>query len=218
MDTIQTILFIALPLILAITVHESAHAYVADYFGDPTARELGRISLNPLRHIDPFGTLVLPLFLHFITHGAFAIGYAKPVPVNYAKMRNPKKQMGWVAFAGPASNLAMAWGWLVFGHLMKSMEVDSAALQAMAQFGVLINSLMFAFNLFPLPPLDGGRVLTALLPPKWAAQFAKIEVFGFFIVLLLVANHGLDFWMRPMQALVDGVLKFLTSPLTFFVN
>lgn len=218
MDTIQAVFVIALPLIFSITVHESAHAWVADYFGDRTSRDLGRISLNPLVHIDPIGTLLLPLVLYFATSGSFVVGYAKPVPVQYANLRNPKKQMGWVAFAGPASNLAMAWAWLVFGDLMQSAGMDAQVLQSMAKFGVAVNCAMFAFNLFPLPPLDGGRVLTALLPRDLAQQFARIEVFGFFIVMFLVANHLLEFWMRPMLALAHGILGILTSPLTFFVN
>ncbi len=213
-----TILLLALPMILAITVHESAHAYVEDYFGDPTARKLGRISLNPLVHIDPFGTIVLPAALYFLTDGAFSIGYAKPVPVIFGNLRNPKKQMGFVAFAGPVANLLMALGWAVLGILMVAMFPAGTDLLKMASFGVLINCLMFAFNLFPLPPLDGGRIMTALLPLKYAQPFARIEVFGFFIVVFLVATKMLDFWMRPVMITVMHLIELLISPLKILLN
>lgn len=213
-----TILLLAPPMILAITVHESAHAYVADYFGDPTARKLGRISLNPLVHIDLFGTLILPAMLLFMTNGVFSIGYAKPVPVIFANLRNPKKQMGFVAFAGPVANLLMALCWAIFGILIMGMQLGSGSLYDMAKFGLLINCLMFAFNLFPLPPLDGGRIMTALLPLKFARSFARIEVFGFFIVMFLVATKMLDFWMQPVMTLVIGLIELLISPLKILLN
>lgn len=213
-----TVLLLAPPMILAITVHESAHAYVADYFGDPTARKLGRISLNPLIHIDWFGTLVLPALLYFMTNGMLSIGYAKPVPVIFGNLRNPKKQMGFVALAGPVANLFMALCWTILLTLLVAMNPVNDALYKMVSFGVMINCMMFAFNLFPLPPLDGGRILTALLPLKYAKPFARIEVYGFFIVMILVATKILDFWMQPVMNLVIGFIRLLISPLKILLN
>lgn len=213
-----TILLLAPPMILAITLHESAHAYVADYFGDPTARKLGRISLNPMVHIDWFGTLLLPALLYFMTNGTFSIGYAKPVPVLFGNLRNPKKQMGFVALAGPVANLFMALCWAILLTLLVAMNPGNGALYKMVSFGVMINCMMFAFNLFPLPPLDGGRILTALLPLKYAQPFARIEVYGFFIVMILVATKILDFWMKPVVTLVIGVIQLLISPLKILLN
>ena len=155
---IQTVAIYALPVLFAITVHEAAHGYAARYFGDNTAYTLGRISLNPLKHIDPMGTLLMPLLLYFATSGAFLFGYAKPVPVNFGRLRHPKRDMIWVALAGPGANFlqALLWGGLLL--LLGAMDVDEYFFIKMCQGGVLVNVVMFAFNLFPLPPLDGGRI------------------------------------------------------------
>lgn len=157
-DAIQTILIYALPVLLSITVHEAAHGYAARHFGDRTAEMMGRITLNPLKHIDPIGTIVMPLFLYFATSGAFLFGYAKPVPVNFGALRNPKRDMVWVALAGPASNLAQAIGWALLLVVYATLGVTEPFFVKMAQGGILANLVMWAFNLFPLPPLDGARL------------------------------------------------------------
>jgi len=160
----QTVLIYALPVVFAITVHEAAHGYAARYFGDSTAYVLGRMTLNPLKHIDPIGTIAMPLLLYFATAGAFLFGYAKPVPVNFGQLRHPKRDMIWVALAGPASNFVMAIGWALLLVLLVALGVQERFFSEMARAGVLVNLVMWAFNLFPLPPLDGGRVLAGLLP------------------------------------------------------
>lgn len=164
MDTsnlIQTILIYALPVLFAITVHEAAHGYAARHFGDNTAYMMGRITLNPAKHIDPVGTILMPLLLYFATSGAFLFGYAKPVPVNFGNLRKPKQQMVWVALAGPASNFVQAVAWGVVLITMVGMGVDERFFIEMARAGVQVNLVMWAFNLFPLPPLDGGRIMPA---------------------------------------------------------
>lgn len=217
-SALSNILLFALPVIFAITVHEAAHAWVANYFGDATARQLGRVSFNPVVHIDLFGTLILPAVLVFLG-SSFLIGYAKPVPVNYGNLRNPKKQMGFVALAGPAANLAMAWMWAVWGDLLRASGMGNESFfLKMAAGGVVVNLVLCVFNLFPLPPLDGGRIMVSLLPHRLAASFSRIEPFGFFIVLLLVFNQWLSFWMTPMLALTSGIIHLLTSPFSFFLN
>jgi Zn-dependent protease len=156
-NLIQTVLIYALPVLFAITVHEAAHGYVARYLGDNTAYMMGRVTLNPVKHIDPIGTILMPLMLYFATSGAFLFGYAKPVPVNFGQLRRPKRDMVWVALAGPASNFIQAILWaLVFTGLAAS-GVNERFFLDMAKAGVLVNLVMWAFNLFPLPPLDGGR-------------------------------------------------------------
>lgn len=162
---ISTIAIYALPVVLAITIHEAAHGYVAKYFGDPTAYMLGRVTLNPLKHIDPLGTVVLPIAMYLMTDGNMFFGYAKPVPVASHRLRNPRNDMVWVALAGPASNFlqAILWG---IAFLVASAS-DSIFLANMAQGGILINTILCVLNLFPLPPLDGGRIVTGLLPPLW---------------------------------------------------
>ena len=167
-NLIQTVAIYALPVLFAITIHEAAHGYVARYFGDNTAWTLGRVTLNPLKHIDPIGTIAMPLLLYFATSGAFLFGYAKPVPVNFGKLRNPKRDMIWVALAGPASNFAQALLWAVALVVMVGIGTQERFFIQMAQAGALVNLVMWAFNLFPLPPLDGGRILAGLLPYRQA--------------------------------------------------
>ena len=167
---IQTVAIYALPVVFAITLHEAAHGYAARHFGDNTAYMLGRITLNPLKHIDPVGTIAMPLVLYFATSGAFLFGYAKPVPVNFGRLRNPKRDMVWVALAGPGANLVQAIGWTVAAYLMVASGVEERFWLGMAKAGILTNLVMFAFNLFPLPPLDGGRILVGLLPMRAALR------------------------------------------------
>lgn len=217
-ELIRTIAVYALPVIFAITLHEAAHAYAARFLGDSTAYSQGRMSMNPLKHIDPFGTIVIPIVLYLATSGAFLFGYAKPVPVEYGNLRKPKRDMAWVALAGPAANFAMALLWMIFAVLLALAGVDEEFFQRMAQAGVLTNLVMLAFNLFPIPPLDGGRVMTSLLPHKYAYKYAQIEPYGFFIVMALVLLKVLYFWMVPVMTAAHTVLKLMILPLTLFLN
>jgi Zn-dependent protease len=210
---IQTVAIYAIPVIFAITLHEAAHGYAAKSFGDKTAYVLGRVTLNPLKHIDPMGTIVVPLLLYFATAGTFLFGYAKPVPVRFGNLRHPKKDMVWVALAGPASNFfqAILWG-VVYLSLIK-MGVSERFFIEMCQAGILVNVVMFAFNLFPLPPLDGGRILVGLLPWKQAAMVSRIEPWGFYIVLgLLLTNIISNFWMKPLMSATYWVLDMILIP------
>jgi Zn-dependent protease len=213
---IQTIAVYALPVIFAITLHEAAHAYAAKYFGDNTAYAAGRMSLNPLRHIDPFGTILLPILMFVFT--PFVFGYAKPVPIDFSQLRNPKKQMAWVALAGPAANFVMALGWLIVAIVLGATHVAESYPHKVAQAGIVVNVLMFVFNLVPIPPLDGGRILTSMLPDRYAFKFARLEPYGFFIVLGLLYFNILNYWFLPMAAATQFFLKLLTSPLTFLLS
>lgn len=217
-DMIQTVAIYALPVLFAITLHEAAHAYAAKYFGDMTAYQQGRMSLNPIRHIDPFGTILIPIMLYFATSGAFLFGYAKPVPVDFSRLRNPKKQMGWVALAGPASNFLMALLWMIFGLLLAGLHTNELFFMRMAQAGVLVNLVILALNLFPLLPLDGGRIVVSMLPQKYAMQFSRIEPYGFFILLGLMLLHVLQYWLVPVMMMANAILVVIVSPLNFLLN
>lgn len=213
-NLIQTVLIYALPVLFSITVHEAAHGYAARHFGDNTAYMLGRCTLNPLKHIDPVGTILMPLLLYFATSGAFLFGYAKPVPVQFGRLRNPKRDMVWVALAGPASNFVQAIFWAILWVLLPGLGVEEPFFVEMAQAGVLVNLVMWAFNLFPLPPLDGGRILVGLLPWKQAHFVARIEPWGFFIVMgLVIAGVVGALWLRPLMSLGYGVIHLLITPL-----
>lgn len=215
---VQTIAIYALPVLFAITVHEAAHGYAARHFGDNTAHMLGRITLNPLKHIDPLGTIAMPLMLYFATSGAFLFGYAKPVPVNFGRLRNPKKDMVWVALAGPGANLVQAIAWTLALYLLIFLGVDERFFTEMCEAGVLVNLVMFAFNLFPLPPLDGGRILVGLLPHPLAWQVSRVEPYGFFIVMALVITGVVSqLWMRPLMMLTSGAIQLLLTPLRYLL-
>jgi Zn-dependent protease len=217
-DLIQTIAVYALPVLFAITLHEAAHAYAARYLGDSTAYAQGRMSINPLKHIDPFGTIIIPILLYIATGGSFLFGYAKPVPIDYGNLRKPKRDMAWVALAGPASNFVMALLWMIFGILLAAAGVEEIFFIRMAQAGVLTNLVMFAFNLFPIPPLDGGRILTSMLPHRQAYKFAQIEPYGFFIVMGLVMLKVLYFWMLPVMSVANAALRLITYPLNILLS
>jgi len=211
---IQTVALYAIPVLLSITVHEAAHGYAARYFGDNTAYVLGRVTLNPLKHIDPVGTILMPLMLYVATSGAFLFGYAKPVPVRFGNLRNPKRDMIWVALAGPGVNFIQALLWGVVFFLLQGLGVTEPFFIEMTQGGILVNVVMFVFNLFPLPPLDGGRILVGLLPYRQALLVSRIEPWGFFIVMALVlAGVVSSLWMRPLMALTYSIIKLLLSPL-----
>ncbi|MEN9843887.1 MAG: hypothetical protein RLZZ612_1716 [Pseudomonadota bacterium] len=211
---IQTIAIYALPVLFAITVHEAAHGYAARYFGDSTAYMLGRITLNPIKHIDPVGTVLMPLLLYVVTAGSFLFGYAKPVPVNFGRLRNPKRDMVWVALAGPGANLAMAVAWVILGYFLVAMGVQERFFIEMTRAGLMVNVVMFAFNLFPLPPLDGGRILVGLLPMPQAMAVSRIEPWGFFIVMALVITGIVgNFWLRPLMQFTIQVIEWILTPL-----
>ncbi len=213
-ELIQTVLIYALPVLFAITIHEAAHGYVARYFGDNTAAMMGRVTLNPLKHIDPVGTILMPLLLYFSTSGAFLFGYAKPVPVRFDQLRHPKRDMIWVALAGPASNFIQAIIWAVLLLALAASDMQERFFIEMCRAGVMVNLVMWAFNLFPLPPLDGGRILVGLLPYKQAVWVSKIEPFGFFIVLALVLLGFVgNYWLRPLMDWGFAAIQLLLTPL-----
>ncbi len=200
-----------LPIIFAVTVHEVAHGWVAKKLGDPTAERLGRLTLNPVKHIDPIGTVVVPLVLFLTTH--FVFGWAKPVPITWENLRHPKRDMALVALAGPGANLIMAvlWAMVVrFSILLPPSAAWAAVpLSYMGGSGVLINIIFMVFNLFPVPPLDGGRVVTGLLPGPLAWKFSRIEPYGLMILLVLIATGMLDRILGPVALLAQHLVSFL---------
>jgi Zn-dependent protease len=215
-EIIRNIAVYALPVLFAITLHEAAHAYAARHFGDNTAYAQGRMTLNPLVHVDLFGTIIIPILLYVST--GFVFGYAKPVPVQFGNLRNPKRDMAWVALAGPLANFIMAVLWLVFAVVLTAMDVQEDFPHKVAQAGLITNLLIFAFNLFPLPPLDGGRVLTSMLPNRLAYRFAQIEPYGFFILLALIYFNVLAFWVQPVMWIGAQLVKLVATPFTFFLT
>lgn len=223
---ITTIAIYALPVLFSITIHEAAHGYAARRFGDPTAEQLGRITLNPLKHIDPIGTVLMPLFLYIVTAGNFLFGYAKPVPVRQDRLFRPKQDMVWVAFAGPASNFvqALIWGFLAVLFSILRFQEGSFMMQ-MCQAGVVVNLVMCALNLFPLPPLDGGRIAVGLLPNPLSSLLAQVERYGFFIVIgltMLRPKPGgpsifQSIWLDPVMGAIYALMNILLSPLRLFL-
>jgi Zn-dependent protease len=200
---VQKVTVFALPVLFAITLHEAAHGYVARHFGDMTAHAAGRISLNPLRHIDLVGTVIVPLLSLLAADILF--GWAKPVPVNFANLRHPKQDMLWVAAAGPASNLVMALAWAAAYKLGSTLEPAHAAalwLTLVGASGVFVNVIFMVLNLLPLPPLDGGRIAVSLLPPRWAFRFAQVERYGFIILIALLATGLLGRILWPLIGIV----------------
>jgi len=197
---IQTVAVAALPVIFAITLHEAAHGYVARHFGDPTAWQAGRITLNPLRHIDLFGTIIIPVLILLFSAGTFLFGYAKPVPVDFNRLRHPKRDMLWVAAAGPLANLFMALCWaclLKLAWWLPSSDY-TVPLSEMSKIGIIVNCVLMVLNLLPLPPLDGGRIAVSLLPHRLAWQFARLERWGFPILLILLFTGILGAIMNPL--------------------
>ncbi|MBV8030110.1 MAG: site-2 protease family protein [Betaproteobacteria bacterium] len=208
---VQTIAIYALPVLFAITLHEAAHGYVARHFGDLTAHAQGRISLNPLRHIDPIGTVVVPIV--FLVFSSFLFGWARPVPVNYSALRNPRRHMALVAAAGPAANLAMAlaWGLALKLAVVLPENTFSEPLALMAHAGIVVNLLFMFLNLIPLLPLDGGRIVASLLPNRAAWKYAKLEPWGLPVLILLVLPpvNALGKVLNPLLGASDALIRAL---------
>ena len=208
LTAIQKVTVYAIPIIFAITVHEAAHGYAAKHFGDLTAYNQNRISLNPLRHIDPIGTIILPALTVLL--GGVLFGWAKPVPVNFMNLRHPKKDMLWVAAAGPFSNLIMAIFWtILFGRSAYFPESMSMFVQQMGIAGISINLSLMVLNLIPLPPLDGGRIAVSLLPNHLAYKYAQIERYGFLILTVLLMTHMLDLIIFPLIQISQGLILWI---------
>lgn len=204
------IIISAIPILFAITVHEASHGYAAKYFGDLTAEKMGRISLNPLRHIDPIGTIILPAITLIV--GGVLFGWAKPVPVNFANLRNPKKDMLWVAAAGPASNLVMAIAWgILLGFVQRGLQAGEFPTAAnlfidMAYVGITINIVLMVLNLLPMPPLDGGRIAVSLLPNNLAMQLSRVEQYGFIILIALMFTGVLGKILSPFIGFFEQII------------
>jgi Zn-dependent protease len=205
---VQIIAIYALPVLFAITLHEAAHGYVARHCDDLTAYAQGRISLNPARHIDIVGTLVVPLVILLLSGGRFIFGWAKPVPVNYSALRHPKRDMAWVAAAGPGANLAMALGWaLVLRATPAAPEFFGVPLGLMAEAGIRVNLVLMFLNLLPILPLDGGRIVASLLPSRMAWKYAKLEPWGLPLLVLLLVTHVLDAVLGPLVFVSESLLR-----------
>jgi Zn-dependent protease len=217
-DLLNTILIFAIPVVLAITLHEAAHGYAAKALGDPTAYLLGRVSLNPLRHIDLIGTIAMPIGILLLTQGQFLFGWAKPVPVQFGRLRNPKRDMIPVAFAGPAMNFIQAFVWGLLMLALIGFGLEGTVAYKICQAGILANLIIFCFNLLPLPPLDGGRVLVGLAPTRLAIQISRIEPFGIWIVLALLLTGVLGtYWMLPAMEFSRTILQLLLMPFSWLL-
>jgi Zn-dependent protease len=203
----QTLAIYALPVLFAITLHEAAHGYVARYFGDMTAHAQGRISLNPARHIDIVGTIVVPLVMLLVSGGKLLFGWAKPVPVNYSALRKPRRHMALVAAAGPGANLAMALAWALLLKISLAFS-GSDFFDAMSRAGIIVNLVFMFLNLLPILPLDGGRIVASLLPSRAAWRYAKLEPWGIpLLLVLLVIPNGLSFLLRPIIDASDALIR-----------
>jgi len=205
LSLVQKIAIWVVPVVLGITVHEVAHGWIASRLGDKTAMMMGRLTLNPLKHIDPMGTILIPTLLLLMNAG-FIFGYAKPVPITWQNLGKPKRDMALVAVAGPLSNLLMAGGWALLIRVAPMLGESGTALAYMGVAGITINTILMILNLLPLPPLDGGRVMTGLLPGPWAYQFSRIEPYGFFILIGLLVTGVLGLILWPLISLVMSLL------------
>jgi Zn-dependent protease len=215
-ELIRNLAVYALPVLFAITMHNAAQAYAAKYFGDMTPFAAGRVTTNPLAHIDPFGTIILPVMMYLAT--GFVFGYAKPLPIDYSRLRKPKRDMAFVALAGTAAHFGMALLWLLLGIFLQYFDVTEPFPNKVAKAGVLTNLFLLAFNLLPIPPMDGGRVVFALLPNKLAYKYARIEPYGFFILLGLMLLKLLAYWVIPVVAVAQVLLQLIVYPLTAILS
>lgn len=212
--SLATIVLWAVPVVFAITLHEAAHGFVARQFGDQTAYMLGRVTLNPLKHIDPIGTIAVPGFLIAVSvltrAPLFIFGWAKPVPVNFGNLRHPKRDMLWVAGAGPCANFVMALAWaLLLKAAAPGGMIDSDGLFEMAKAGIDVNLVLMALNLLPIPPLDGGRIAVSLLPGPIAYRYSRLEPYGFMIVIALLATGVLNYLMLPVMRAGEYAIRLL---------
>jgi Zn-dependent protease len=212
--SLATIVLWAVPVVFAITLHEAAHGFVARQFGDQTAYMLGRVTLNPLKHIDPIGTIAVPGFLIAVSvltrAPLFIFGWAKPVPVNFGNLRHPKRDMFWVAGAGPFANFAMAFGWaLLLKAAVPGGAAESDGLVEMADAGIQVNLMLMALNLLPIPPLDGGRIALSVLPDGLARGYAKLERYGFMLIIALLVTGVLGTLMTPLLHAGEYALRLL---------
>jgi len=216
---IQKIVISIIPILFAVILHEVSHGFIANKLGDPTAKMMGRLTLNPISHIDPFGTILMPLFLYAVTNGQFVFGYAKPVPINAMNFRNPKRDMAISAAAGPVTNLLLAtMSVLLAKHFiipvsqimpLSAISTVLKPLLLMLEASIIINVILAVFNMIPIPPLDGGRVLMGLLPHRQAMSLGRLERFGFIIILVLVATHITDIIILPVISFIVNILMLL---------
>ena len=206
MPDFQTLLIYIIPLLFAITLHEAAHGWVASILGDHTARMMGRVTLDPTKHIDPIGTIAIPLVL-LISSSGFIFGWAKPVPINFNALRSGKSGMIWVALAGPGANLLMAIGWLFVMIIAINMNIP--VLIEMGRVGILVNCVLAVFNLLPIPPLDGSRVISALLPNRLSYQYNQLEQYGLYILLGLMFLGGFNYLVRPSVELLLSWFQYV---------
>ena len=221
-DAIQTIAVFALPLLFGITLHVSAQCFLAYRMGDRTAKMMGRLSLNPAKHIDPVGTILLPIVGYLVlrlTGLGLLIGYAKPLPINFGNLRNPKRGMLWIALAGVASNFVMAIGWTVLRIALVLSHIDEPFFIKMTEAGLEANLILIGYSLIPLPPFDGGRIVFSLLPDKQAYEYAKVEPYTMIILLVLLIPGWLwRYWVIPVATLSDVLRALIFSPLNYLLN
>jgi Zn-dependent protease len=215
-ELIRNLAVYALPVLFALTMHDAAQAFVAKRFGDNTAHAAGRTTLNPLAHIDPIGTIVIPVVMYLMS--GFVFGYAKPLPINYGQMRHPKRDMAWVALSGPGANFLMALLWLLIGVFLEYFGVQERFPHLVAEAGVQTNLWLMAFNLLPIPSMDGGRVLFSMLPHKAAFQFARLEPYGFIILLALIFLHVIGYWLYWVGIIANLLLHLIIYPLNFLLT
>ncbi|KGF81534.1 peptidase M50 [Massilia sp. JS1662] len=215
-ELIRNLAVYALPVLFALTMHDAAQAFVAKRFGDNTAHAAGRTTLNPLAHIDPIGTIVIPVVMYLMS--GFVFGYAKPLPINYGQMRHPKRDMAWVALSGPGANFLMALIWLLIGVFLEYFGVQERFPRLVADAGVQTNLWLMAFNLLPIPSMDGGRVLFSILPHKAAFQFARLEPYGFIILLALIFLHVIGYWLYWVGIIANLLLHLIIYPLNFLLT
>lgn len=215
-ELIRNLAVYALPVLFALTMHDAAQAYVARWFGDNTAHAAGRTTFNPLAHIDPVGTILIPTVMYLVS--GFVFGYAKPLPINYGQMRNPKRDMAWVALSGPGANFIMALLWLVIAIFLQYFSVQEEFPHLVARAGVQTNLWLMAFNLLPLPTMDGGRVLFSILPHKAAYQFARLEPYSFIILLALIFLHLIGPWLALVGMVANALMRLIASPLILLLT